>query len=127
MSSTDTASIHNPVSLLTSMFSPDSDRWPLASQLHPAFSPLSLTRIDSRSPAEVSEDGSYKIDADPDVFGVILTWLRRRRLLLKTNTSLESVQVEAEYFGLEELKQHVEGLISAEKSIRLLKGGQGQV
>ena len=50
------------------------------------------------------------------MFGVILTWLRRRRLLLKTNTSLESVQVEAEYFGLEELKEHVEGLISVKKS-----------
>ena len=50
------------------------------------------------------------------MFGVILTWLRRRRLLLKTDTSLESVQVEAEYFGLEELKHFVEGWISGKKT-----------
>ena len=72
--------------------------------------------IAPRPPAAVSEDGSYKIDADPDAFSVILTWLRRRRLLLKTDTILESVLVEAEYFGLEELKEEVEGLISVKKT-----------
>ena len=72
--------------------------------------------IAPRPPAAVSEDGSYKIDADPDAFSVILTWLRRRRLLLKTDTSLESVLVEAEFFGLEELKELVEVLIKEKKS-----------
>jgi len=64
----------------------------------------------SRPAAAVSTDthGAFKIDADPDIFGILLNWLRRNKLMMTDGISLENVAVEAEFFGLIELKDAVE-------------------
>jgi len=62
----------------------------------------------SRPADAVSPDEVFKIDADPDVFGILLNWLRREKLMMIEGISLENVAVEAEFFGLIELKDAVE-------------------
>jgi len=77
-----------PDSLLAKMFSVDS----------------------SRPAAAVSADGAFKMDADPDIFGILLNWLRRKELMMTDGIRLECVAVEAEFFGLIDLKDAVEEL-----------------
>ena len=69
-----------PNSLLAKMFAPDSDL-PAASD---------------------TEDGVYRIDASPRAFGVILNWLRYKKLLLE-DCSVEEVAAAADFFRLEDL------------------------
>ena len=71
-----------PNSMLASMFNPESDR----------------------PPAEKDEQGSYFIDRDPEPFRVILSFLRNGRLPQDiVGCSLEQLEWEADFFGLEEL------------------------
>ena len=72
-----------------------------------------------RPAAAVSKDGSFKIDADPDAFSVILNWLRRRRVMLTSRTSLENVEVEADYYGLVELKREARKMIVEAEEARV--------
>jgi len=50
-----------------------------------------------------SEDGVYLLDADHKCFGVILNWLRYRKVMPDLDTNLKNVSEVASYFGLEEL------------------------
>jgi len=59
-------------------------------------------------------DGAYFIDEDPDVFGVILTWLRHGVVDLKM-ASTEHLAAAASYFGLEDLRREVEEKEEEEK------------
>ena len=71
-----------PNSMLASMFNPESDR----------------------PPAEKDDQGSYFIDRDPEPFRVILIFLRNGRLPEDiVGCSLEQVEWEADFFGLDEL------------------------
>jgi len=54
-------------------------------------------------PARLNQAGQYVIDCDPDIFSVLLNWLRYNKVLLPTNMSADSVAVVAEYFGLTSL------------------------
>jgi len=54
-----------------------------------------------------THNGHYSIDADPEIFSVILNWLRYQKVLLPTNITKESVSVVAEYFGLIELVEYL--------------------
>merc|ERR1719481_1634378 len=51
-------------------------------------------------PARKNKDGHYILDCDPDIFSVILNWLRYKQLLLPTSMTPETVRVVAEYFSL---------------------------
>ena len=75
--------------------------------------------LSPRPAAAVSKDGSFKIDADPDAFSVILNWLRRRRVMLTSRTSLENVEVEADFYGLVELKREVRKMIVEAEAARV--------
>jgi len=70
----------NPTSTLARMFEPNSN-------LPPAIS---------------NSDGVFLIDACPQGFGVVLNWLRYRRLMLG-QVKAENVVPLADYFGLDEL------------------------
>merc|ERR1719187_1556028 len=59
-----------------------------------------LARYATLEPAALSPEGNYRIDSDPDIFAVILNWLRYGQVLLPTNMTQEAVRVVAEYFGL---------------------------
>eukprot|EP00092_Neocalanus_flemingeri_P001705 GFUD01001820.1.p1 GENE.GFUD01001820.1~~GFUD01001820.1.p1 ORF type:complete len:139 (+),score=38.53 GFUD01001820.1:69-485(+) len=72
--------LSSPHSVLAKMFSPNS----------------------SLEPAK-THNGHYSIDADPDIFSVILNWLRYQKVLLPTTLTCHSVSVVAEYFGLTDL------------------------
>jgi len=51
----------------------------------------------------ISNEGvslNYRIDCDPDIFAVILNWLRHGQVLLPKNMTEQAVSVVAEYFGL---------------------------
>jgi len=67
-----------PGSMLSNMFSPQSNL----------------------EPARQNKDGLYTIDCDPDMFTVILNWLRYKQVMLPTYMSKETVRVVAEYFSL---------------------------
>jgi len=72
--------VSSPTSMLAKMFSPHST-------LEPAK----------------THNGHYNIDTDPDIFTVILNWLRYQKVLLPTTLTNQSVSVVAEYFGLTDL------------------------
>lgn len=72
--------VSSPNSVLAKMFSPHST-------LEPAK----------------THNGHYSIDSDPDIFNVILNWLRYQKVLLPTTLTSQSVSVVAEYFGLHDL------------------------
>jgi len=55
-----------------------------------------------------SEDGVYFLDADPVYFGVILNWLRYRRVMVEPGTDLVSLAHIADYFGIVELVEAAE-------------------
>ena len=57
-----------------------------------------------RPPAEKDDQGSYFIDRDPEPLRIILIFLRNGRLPEDiVGCSLEQVEWEADFFGLEEL------------------------
>merc|ERR550519_3013046 len=63
----------------------------------------------------------FRIDADPDAFGVILNWLRTKKMMLTDKTSLEMLEVAADFYELHELKKEVEMRIQEEKKKDLEK------
>ena len=52
-------------------------------------------------PAQKDADGNIFIDRDPDSFAVILTFLRTGILVKELPCSVERLEVEADYFGIE--------------------------
>jgi len=54
-------------------------------------------------PARMSPEGHYRIDCDPEIFSVILNWLRYGQVLLPTTMTRHTVSVLGEYFGLTDL------------------------
>jgi len=66
--------------MLAKMFDPDSG-------LEPAY----------------SEDGVYFLDSNPKYFGIILDWLRYRKVMADSQINLKHVAEVASFFGLEEL------------------------
>jgi len=62
----------------------------------------------------VMRDGAYFIDRDPKYFGIILNYLRCRQLILEPDchVSLESIKLEASYFGLRSLEEEIVDKIS---------------
>merc|ERR1719290_131801 len=73
-----------PGSLLANMFDPESDMLPAR-----------------------QENGAYIIDVSPQEFGVILNWLRFKKLMVPKNMELKDVQVVTEYFGIQEMEEEV--------------------
>ena len=71
----------------------------------------------------VMRDGAYFIDRDPKYFGIILNYLRCRQLILEPDchVSLESIKLEASYFGLRSLEEEIVDKIS--ESEKLEKSG----
>jgi len=67
-------------------------------------------------------DGAFFIDANPNVFEVILDFLRHRCILLPPSLPLEAVLAQARYFGLESLLAG-EGELGAEARVRINAGG----
>ena len=61
----------------------------------------------SLPPASTSEDGTFRIDADPRAFSVILYWLRYKSLFLGKDIEAEAVTPVADYFGLQDLCQEL--------------------
>ena len=62
----------------------------------------------SLPPASTSEDGTFRIDADPRAFSVILYWLRYKSLFLGKDIEAEAVTPVADYVGLQDLKKELE-------------------
>lgn len=62
---------------------------------------------DSPLPPARLVDGAFFIDADPDVFCVILTWLRHGIIELKA-ASVEHLKAAASFFGLWELEAAIQ-------------------
>ena len=61
---------------------------------------------DSPLPPARMVDGGYFIDADPDVFCVILTWLRHG-IIESKDVSMEHVGAAASFFGLVDLEKAI--------------------
>ena len=53
----------------------------------------------SLPPASTSEDGTFRIDASPRAFTVILDWLRYKRIILGGAEAKDVIPV-ADFFGL---------------------------
>ena len=89
---TRTTLLSRPNSLLAKMFDPGS----------------------TRPPAALGEDGAYRVDADPRAFAAILTWLRRGRVIVPTDSCLE-----ADYFGLVDMVEETTRMVrEKEKDMR---------
>jgi len=56
------------------------------------------------------ENGVYFIDTDPEYFGIILNWMRLRKIITKTEVNLNNVAAFADYFGLVELVEEIKKL-----------------
>jgi len=69
-----------PGSLLANMFDPESG-------FKPAY----------------SENGVYYLDSNPKYFGIILDWLRYKKVIADSDTNLSNVAAVADYFGIVEL------------------------
>ena len=54
-----------------------------------------------RVPANKDENGAFFIDSCPKYFGIILNFLRRRKLEKSEKIDMEFLRNEAEYFGIE--------------------------
>ena len=52
-------------------------------------------------------DGAYFLDSDPKYFRVVLNYLRRGKLLIDDDISLEALKYEASYFGLVNLEEEL--------------------
>eukprot|EP00092_Neocalanus_flemingeri_P005889 GFUD01006338.1.p1 GENE.GFUD01006338.1~~GFUD01006338.1.p1 ORF type:complete len:238 (-),score=62.11 GFUD01006338.1:74-787(-) len=66
-------------------------------------------------------DGAYFIDANPEVFEVILDFLRYKTVIIPTKVPVEAVLVQARYFGLDNLIFQV----SERKSVQKVKVNAG--
>jgi len=62
-------------------------------------------------------DGAFFIDADPDAFGAVLTWLRHG-VVDTDKVSTEHLSAAAAYFGLDPLRQHVDRARSEDDAAR---------
>jgi len=67
-------------------------------------------------------DSAYFLDANPDVFEVILDFLRYKSIILPTKLPLEAVLVQARYFGLDDLILRITERTS-EARVRVNAGG----
>ena len=56
---------------------------------------------DSSIPPSKLVEGAYFIDADPDVFKVVLHFLRYKSLVIPTSVPVQAVKDQAMFFGLE--------------------------
>lgn len=56
------------------------------------------------------ENGVYFIDTDPEYFGIILNWMRLRKIIAKTEINLNNVAAFADYFGIVELVEEIKKL-----------------
>ena len=52
-------------------------------------------------------DGAYFLDSDPKYLRVVLNYLRRGKLLIEDDISLEALKYEASYFGLVNLEEEL--------------------
>jgi len=73
-----------PGSVLANMFDPESG-------LEPAH----------------SENGIFYLDSNPKYFGIILDWLRYRKLMADSDTNLYNLAAVAEYFGIWDLVEKI--------------------
>ena len=64
-------------------------------------------RKDGTKTKQRDESGNLFVDADPKYFRVILNFLRRGKLILDGEVSLEGIQSEAELFGIDSLVKTV--------------------
>jgi len=78
--------------------------------------------ISSPIPPARLVDGAYFLDANPDVFEVILDFLRYKSVLLPAKLPLDAVLVQARYFGLDDLILRVAER-TAEARVRVNAGG----
>jgi len=62
-------------------------------------------------------DGAFFIDADPDAFSAVLTWLRHG-VVDTDKVSTEHLSAAAAYFGLDPLRQHVDRARSEDDAAR---------
>ena len=71
-------------------------------------------------------DGAYFIDRDPRYFGIILNYLRCRQLILEpdSNVSLDSIKVEASFFGLTSLEEEIVEKITESEQSRTADGDE---
>jgi len=67
-------------------------------------------------------DGAFFLDANPDVFEVILDFLRYKSIILPAKLPLEAVLVQARYFGLDDFILRVAER-TAEARVRVNAGG----
>ena len=74
-----------------------------SSSLAMMFSPSSPHQL----PATDSS-GAFFLDSSPDMFGFVLDWCRYKQLVVdRDNMEWSGLEVVADYFGLEEIKQEV--------------------
>lgn len=78
--------------------------------------------VSSHIPPARLVDGAYFLDANPDVFEVILDFLRYKAVILPNKLPMEAVMVQARYFGLDDLILRVTER-TAEATIRVNAGG----
>ena len=71
-----------------------------------AFLTVKLTLLDLYI-SGVMIDGAFFIDSDPKYFRVVLNYLRRGKLLIDDDISLEALKYEASYFGLVNLEEEL--------------------
>jgi len=83
-STTRTTLMSCPDSFLAKMFNPNS-----------GFKPARL------------KDGVYYLDTDPQYFSIILDWLRYRKIMADSESTLKNVAIIADYFGLDELVERI--------------------
>jgi hypothetical protein len=81
---------------------------------HPDSSLARMFQRDAALPPAMMEDGVYQVDACPRAFGVVLNWLRYRRLILGPAKPEEVVPV-ADYFGLGDLNTALQAHIAKEE------------
>jgi len=72
-------------------------------------------------PAKVI-DGAYFVDSNPDVFSVILDYLRYKTVIIPPTIPPEALQAQARYFGLDALVEEIEFKKLTSK-IRINAGG----
>jgi hypothetical protein len=94
---------------------------------HPDSSLARMFQRDAALPPAIMEDGVYQVDACPRAFGVVLNWLRYRRLMLGPAKPEEVVPV-ADYFGLGDLNTALQAHIAKEEEkgsalVEAMEGG----
>ena len=79
--------------------------------------------ISSPLPPAKLVDGAYFIDANPEVFEVILDFLRYKTVIIPAQIPVEAVLVQARYFGLDDLILQVSERNQAQK-VKVNAGGK---